>query len=413
MSATLIKNVSIQYPGHQLDGKTVDLLISNGRIKSIGKNLKDDQATVIDRQSVICLPALVDAQCTIGEPGLEEKETLESAAKAANAGGFSHLIMLPNTDPCIDNKAQLQFIRNATKSQKVQIMAYGAVSLGANGTALSEMFDMRSHGAVAFTDGKNSVQDANLMKRALEYAKNFDGWICNFPNDHAIAPGGLVNESVHNTHLGLKQSPSLAEELMLVRDLELLRYTASKLLVSTISTERSVTLIKEYKAKSLNLLSSVALPNLLYTENDLSSFDSNFKTLPLLRGESDRQALIKGIKQGTIDIICTDHTPENIENKEREFDHANPGMTMLETALSLVNEHLIGSLTWGDIAKSMSMVPRKFAGLPMPDLEAGANFEFTLFDTETVWTYNGKTAKSLSANSPVFGQELKGKVLKP
>ncbi|MEZ4722825.1 MAG: dihydroorotase [Flavobacteriales bacterium] len=408
---TLLRKVTIHYPGHKLNGKTVDFLLSGSKIEQIGAHIKAEKANEVKGQQLICMPGLIDLQCTVGEPGHEYKEDLKSASAAAEAGGFKTIVMTSSTEPVIDNKAQLQFIANHSKNLKTNILAYGAITKGAEGKELSEMFDMHSSLAVAFSDGKRPVKDVNMMKRALEYVKNFNGLVCSFPLDERLNPGAMVHESESNTLLGIKQMPDLAEEIMLNRDLYLLEYTNSRMHVSTVSCEGSVKLLSEAKRKKLNVTSGVALANLIYTDKALQGFDSVYKVNPPLRESADRKALIKGLKNGSIDVIVTDHTPENIENKDREFDHAAYGMTMLETALSLINMELSQDLDWEDIAKLMSLNPRAIIGMKDPKLEEGSSFDFTVFDTKVKWVYDKKTCKSKSHNSPMFGKELIGKVV--
>jgi dihydroorotase len=408
---TLIKQVQLVYPNHPVNGSRIDILVEDGTILALGEALTDlEFDREIRKSELILLPGLIDMQCTVGEPGFEDKEDLITIDEAAQAGGFKTIVVLPTTDPVIDNKSQVNFIQNHSVGMKTKIECYGSITKGALGKDLSELFDLHNNGVVAFSDGKNAIADVNLMKRALEYTKGFEGMICSYPHDERINPGGMINESASNSQLGIKQTPGLAEEIMLNRDLFLLDYTKSRLHVSTISTKGSTDLIRTAKGQSLSLTVGVALHNLLYNESALKGFESNYKTQPPLRGESDRLALIEALADGTIDIIITDHTPEKIENKEREFDHASYGMTMLETALSLINMHL-KDLPWDRVAQAMSIAPRKMCGQDLPVLMAGAPFDFTLFDKDEKWVYDSKTCQSKSSNSPSFGSELLGKVI--
>ncbi|HAW20146.1 MAG TPA: dihydroorotase [Flavobacteriales bacterium] len=408
---TLIKQVQLVYPNHPVNGNNIDILVEDGTIVAVGEALVNVEFdTEIKSDNLILLPGLIDMQCAVGEPGFEDKEDLSTIDKAAQAGGFKTIVVLPTTEPVIDNKSQVNFIQSHSMELRTKIQCYGSITRGAQGKDLSELFDLHSNGVVGFSDGKNAVSDVNLMKRALEYAKSFNGMICSYPHDERINPGGMINESASNAQLGIKQTPGLAEEIMLNRDLFLLDYTKGRLHVSTISTMGSVELIRAAKGNSQNLTAGVALHNLLFNETALSGFDSNFKTQPPLRGESDRKALIEAVIDGTIDILVTDHTPENIENKDREFDHASYGMTMLETALSLINTHL-KDLPWDCVAQSMSLAPRKLCNQALPVLMAGADFDFTLFDKDEVWVYDAKTCQSKSTNSPYFGSELQGRVI--
>jgi dihydroorotase len=411
--STLIKNANIIYPGHTFHGSTLDILVENGKITKIASGIENTgEFKEVNAQSLMLFPALVDAQCTIGEPGFEYKEDLHSAAEAAKNGGFSVLMMLPNTNPVLDNRGQLEYLKQKTAGLGVNIKPYSNISKEGNGVDLSEMYDMHEGGASAFSDGKRSINDVNLMKRALEYTQSFGGIVCNFPFDDRINPGAMVHESKQNIKLGIKSSPSIAEELMVNRDLYLQRYAGGALHLSTISTAGSVEILHEAKARGQKVSCSVALANLLYTDASLESFDTNYKTLPVLREVSDKQALIEGLKSGVIDIIVTDHTPENIENKDVEFDHASYGMTMIETALSLINEHLIADLGWDVVIQRMAIAPRQCFNIALPDLSEGSAFEFTLFDPNHTWTYNKASKASKSANTPVYNQALKGKVIR-
>lgn len=406
----LIKQAKLIHPGDELNGHSIDILIDDKVILEVSKTIENSKADeVIDERNLILLPGLVDMQCSIGEPGEEDKEDLHSATMAAAKGGYTHICMLPSTFPTIDNKATLTGILSRASNSPVNVLVYGAISKGLRGEELSEMFDLNDGGAIGFSDGKNPVKDSNMMKRALEYAKSFDGLVCSFPYDERINPGGMVNESLENLMLGLKSVPALAEEIMLVRDLYLTEYVGSKLHVSTISTANSVKLIAEAKQRGVNVTCGVALPNLLYTESELHSFDTNYKTTPPLRSEEDRKALINGVASGIIDVIVSDHTPEIIENKDCEFDFATFGMISLETALSSLYQQ--NELSLDTMAKALSLNPRKVLNLRSPELKTGNPFDFTVFNSTTDWIYNDLERKSKSANSPLINKTLKGRVV--
>jgi dihydroorotase len=407
---TLIERATLIYPGHVSHGKAVSLLTDGKKILALNPS-KPEVKRTIDAKGMWLIPGLVDVQCHSGEPGFEDKEDLETLTLAAKAGGFKHLFILPSTEPVIDSKAQALFIQHASGTNGVQLYPLGAISKGLNGRELSEMFDMHQAGVKGFTDGKHPVSDVNMMKRALHYVQNFDGIVCSFPYDERLAPGGQVNESPANTSLGLKSTPALAEELMLNRDLYLLRYTGSKLHVSSISSAGSVNLISQAKKDGLNLSCAVALANLLFDESSLQLFDTNFKTMPPLRSQADRKALIKGLSNGSIDMVMTDHTPEVIENKDVEFNHAHHGMTMLETGLSAIHTELAKEVSMDRLVEAMSLKPRERFGIPMPLLEDGAPFDFTLFDPEASWIYTSKERRSKAMNSPHLDKSFRGKVI--
>lgn len=408
---TRILNFKALYPNHPLNGESRTVLIENNRVIALDNEAKDATADrEIDAQDLLCFPALMDAQCSVGEPGFEYKEDFQSLTKAARNGGFSSLAMTPETDPIRDSSAQVKQVIEAAEDLDIDLLPYGTISKGLDGNRLAEMYDLHKAGAIGFSDGKHPVKDVNMMKRALEYARGFDGLICSFPLDMSLNPGGIVHEGLVAAELGLKTSPALSEELMIIRDLHLLEYTKSKLHFSTISTSKAVELIRNAKGHT-NLSAAVALPNLLFSDSELKSFDTNFKTNPPLRDGDHIEALLQGLIDGTIDMIVTDHTPENPENKEVEFDHASPGMIMLETALALINMKLVDKLSWETIIKTMAINPRLRFGQKLPELNVGSRFDFTLFDTTSEWVYDKTNKGSKSENSPFYGKSLKGQVI--
>jgi len=406
-----IKNATLCYPEHKLHGKVINALISNNLIESINPAdvLKFDRE--INAKGMHLFPSLVDIHCFSGEPGHEDKEDFDSLCEAAKAGGFSDVFLLPDTHPVNDSKSGVSYIHQASKKQSVNLHALGAITKELKGQDLSEIFDMHLAGAKAFSDAKNPVGDVNMMKRALDYVKSFNGIVYSFPMDERLSPGGMVNESPNNTSLGLKTTPKLAEELLLNRDIYLLEYTGSRLHVAVISSEGSVSLIQKAKKKGLDITCSVAMSHLLFNESKLDSFDTVYKTNPPLRSESDRKALIKAINAGVIDMIHSDHCPEIIENKDVEFDQAHYGMTMLETILAAYNTYLSKDISLESMVNAMSIAPRKRFGLTMPALDEGNPFDFTLFDPKQEWTYDASTIKSKSNNSPFFNTTLTGKVV--
>ncbi|MBT3648562.1 MAG: dihydroorotase [Flavobacteriales bacterium] len=408
---TLYKEVKLIYPGTPEHGRKFDVLVENGLIKKIGKGLTVKADSVKDQKGLLCFPGLMDTQCSVGEPGFEHKESFDSLTKAAKAGGFTDVILLPNTEPVVDNRAQIEFVQRASGTNGVTLHAYGAITKSTDGKELSEMFDMHQSGAVAFSDGKKPITDVNMMKRALDYTRSFDGIVVSYPMDDRIAPGGMVNESESNTLLGLKSTPELAEEIMLNRDLYLLNYTKGRMHVSSISTTGSLSLIKQAKKDGLGISCAVTLASLLFDEGRLEEFDTNFKTQPPLRSVKTSKALLKAISLGLIDVISADHLPQEIESKDVEFDHASFGMTMLETALSAINMNLIGEVAWDDIIRALAINPRNIFGLPQPKFSEKSSFDFTVFDPNSEWEYTVKNCFSKSHNSPYINQTLRGKVI--
>lgn len=408
---TLIKNLTLHYPNTVWDGRKVDVLLEDGIVLEIENQISQTSDQLIEFDGLIGFPSLIDLQATCGEPGNEYLENLNSMSDAAARGGFSHVCLLPTTEPAVDNAAQIRNIAKHNASNGVKLLPYGALSKGCSGKQLSEMFDMQQQGAIGFTDGKSPIYDTNLMKRALEYVKPFGGWISAFPYDESVSPGGMVNESRNNVSLGIKQSPELSEEIMLNRDIYLLEYTGSRLHVSNVSSIGSIDLIRTAKSKGLSITAGVSMHNLIYNESALNDFDTNFKTQPALRSKETQRALLDAVLDGTIDVVVSDHTPVNIEAKDCEFEHAAYGMTMLETMLPLVNEKL-DDLKWAGIVQSAALRPRQILGLQAPELSVGSRFDITMFAPNESWIYDLDNCASKSHNSPEFKKELLGRVIR-
>jgi dihydroorotase len=276
---------------------------------------------------------------------------------------------------------------------------------------LAELFDMHAAGAIAFSDGKRSVQDAGLLLRAMQYAQAFNGLIINVPHHKTIAAGGQMHEGVMSTSLGLKGLPAMAEELMVQRDLSLLEYSGGRLHIHLVSTARSVSMIRAAKQAGQAVTCSVAVANLCFSDEKLSTFDSNWKISPPLRSDSDAAALLEGLEDGTIDFICSNHTPWHEEAKNLEFTYADFGMTGLETSFALCRTFLDKKLNINQLVEKMSLAPRKILGLPIPPIAVGARAELTVFDPEKEWVLEEKNVRSKSRNTPFIGQTMRGKVL--
>lgn len=330
----LIKSATILDPGSAFHQQVTDILIENGVITRIAEDI-DADAEVIDGEGKYVSPGFFDLNCNIGELGLETKEDMHSGTRAAAAGGFTGIALMPNTSPPVHSKAEIEYLLNRAKSNLVDVYPLGTISHKREGKDLAEMYDMYLSGARAFTDGNRPVQDAGLMERALLYAQGFDATVFSYPEDTAIAGKAKVNEGEVSTLLGMKGIPSLAEELMIARDLYLAEYTVSRIHFSTISTARSVELIREAKRKGLEVTCDVAAHHLVLTDEALMGFDSMYKVKPPLRTKDDVLALIKGLKDGTIDAIVSQHTPHEVEFKDVEFEMAEYGITGFQTALPL------------------------------------------------------------------------------
>lgn len=403
----LITSATINDPNSPFHHQTADILIENGVIVSIAQSIKSD-AEVFDASGKTVSPGFFDLNCNIGELGLETKEDLKSGSKAAAAGGFTGLALMPNTKPPVHSKAEVEYIVNKAKGGLVNIFPLGTISHQCEGKDMAEMYDMHLSGAKAFTDGKYPVQDAGLMERAMLYVQGFGGSVFSYPEDRSIAGKAKVHEGEISTLLGMKGIPALAEELMISRDLYLAEYTGSKVHFSTVSTERSVDLIRQAKAKGLHVTCDVAAHHLVLTHHDLLGFDSRYKVKPPLRTDADVKALINGLKDGTIDAIVSQHTPHEIEFKDVEFEVAEYGMIGLQTAFSLAVQ---AGLSADDIVQKLSVNPRKILNIDIPVIAQGQKADLLVFDTEQKWTYTKENNLSRSYNSPFIEKQLTGKVL--
>ena len=403
----LIKSATILDPGSPFHQQVADILIENGIIARIAEDIEAD-AELVDAEGKYVSPGFFDLNCNIGELGLETKEDMHSGTRAAAAGGFTGVALMPNTVPPVHSKAEIEYLLNRAKNNLVDVYPLGTISHKREGKDLAEMYDMYLSGAKAFTDGNRPVQDAGLMERALLYAQGFDALVFSYPEDTAIAGKAKVNEGEISTLLGMKGIPSLAEELMIARDLYLAEYTVSKIHFSTISTARSVELIREAKRKGLEVTCDVAAHHLVLTDEALMGFDSMYKVKPPLRTKDDVTALIKGLKDGTIDAIVSQHTPHEVEFKDVEFEVAEYGIVGLQTALVLA---LRSGLPVEMLVDKLAINPREILGVAVPVIAEGEQANLVLFDTDAEWEYTGKNNRSKSVNSPFIGHNLKGKVL--
>jgi dihydroorotase len=400
-SATLIDSQLKSYPN-------TDVLVVDGKIAAIGKDLSvPADAEIIEADGSILAPGFCDLNVNAGEPGFETKEDLHSLARAAFAGGITALALQPNTNPPLHSKAQISYICSTAADLPVAIYPLGTISHERKGEALAELFDMYQAGALAFTDGDKPLAHAGVMSRALLYTKGFGARIFSYAEDASVAANAMVNEGFVSTYLGLKGNPALAEELMISRDIELAAYNQSPIHFSTISSAKSVQLIREAKAKGIAVTCDVAAHHLILTEEALLGFDSNYKVKPPLRTEEDRNALLAGLADDTIDAVVSQHTPHEIEFKALEFGLAAYGIIGLQTLLPLA---LKAGLTTRDIIKKLALEPRKILGLALPKIAEGEAADLVLFDPKAKWVFDEQTNASKSANSPFMGYEFTGKV---
>ncbi|PRD55916.1 dihydroorotase [Sphingobacterium gobiense] len=409
MDNILISSAQLIVPGHPQNGNIVDILIEAGNISLIAPRIKptNKQIHVIDGKGRIVSAGFFDLHANFGEPGLETKEDIITGTAAAAAGGYTGVAVYPNTNPPIHSRSEVALVVNSAKGNIVDVYPVGTISKRREGKELAELYDMQLAGAIAFSDGDHAVQQASLMGRALLYAKGFEGLVISFPEDESVAGGHQMNEGQMSTYLGMKGKPNLAESLMVSRDLFLAEYNDARIHFTSISTAESVDLIKKAKAKGLNVTCDVAAHNLVYTDEEVIGFDSNFKVNPPLRTKKDIKALLKGLKEGTIDAVVSQHTPHEVEYKNVEFHIAKEGILGLQTTLPFLIE---AGFNADDIVRYLVVQPRQVVGKEIPTFEVGSEANLVLFDMNEKWMLNTNTNKSKSENSPVFGQELRGKV---
>jgi len=405
----LLKKVLIADANSPFDKANKDILIDNGKIISIKDNITEKADTTIEDELTVS-PGWVDSFSHFCDPGYEFKETIETGAAAAIAGGFTHVFVLPNTQPVVHSKSQVEYIVQKSKSLGTTIHPLGAVTKNIEGKDLAEMYDMHASGAIAFCDGLNPVQIPGLFLKALQYVKAFDGILIQMPLDKTIGTHGLINEGIVSTQLGLPGIPAIAEEIIIKRDIDLLKYTNSKLHITGISTAKSVLLIEEAKAEGLQISCSVTPYHLFFCDEDLHDYDTNLKVNPPLRSKSDMLALRKAVIAGSIDCIASHHMPQNWDNKTCEFEYAKYGMIGLETSFAVVN-HILPELTDQQLIKLFSTNARNIFNLAPATIEEGVNAELTLFNRNTNTLLRKENIKSKSYNTAFINKELKGKVI--
>jgi len=402
----LLKSATIIDTTSKYHKKKVDILINNGVIEKIGSSIKAENVDKeISLKDLHVSKGWFDSSVSFGEPGFEERETIENGLKTAALSGFTEIGLNPNTDPVIDNNSSITSILSKAKDLAVKIYPIGALTRKSHGVDLAEMYDMFQAGAVAFGDYKSAVMHPNLLKLALLYAQNFDGLVQSYPQDNDIAGHGLVNEGNNSTKLGLKGIPAFAEELQITRDLAILEYTGGKLHIPTISTEKSVKLIKDAKKKGLDVSCSVAIHNLIFTDDLLAEFPTTAKVLPPLRTKKDIKALLKGVQNGTIDMVTSDHMPIDIEHKKVEFENAMNGTIGLESAFGAL--HSILSL---DETITLLTKGRSRFNIEEPEIKEGAKAILSLFNPNIHYSFSEADIHSTSKNSLFIESELSGKV---
>ncbi len=407
---TLIKQVKIADPKSKYNGQTMDVLIEDQNIISISEKLDGKADQIIDQVGLMIAPGFVDPFVHFCDPGLEHREDLQSGVEAAMQGGYTVTFTIPNTQPVVDTKSQVTYIKQNSQQLPIHVLPIGAISKKVEGKDLAEMIDMYNNGAVAFSDGLHPVQSTLLFLKALQYVKAFDGVAIQMPIDKSLGSLGLMNEGILSTKLGLPGIPAIAEELIISRDIELLRYTASKLHITGVTTAKGLAMIAAAKKEGIQITCSVTPYHFFYNEEDLEQYDTLLKVLPPLRTKLDQAALLKGIEDGTVDCISSHHMPQNWDGKTIEFENAKAGIASIETSYATV-QHLLPNLNSTKIAALFSVNAREIFNLPLATIQENKEAEFTLFTNQSITQLSKQNSKSKSANSPFWDKPLNGKII--
>ncbi len=412
--------------GHIIDpalgfGAEAHILIKDGLIAEIvsdspkarAQTAAMDRSRVINAQGKIVVPGLIDMHVHLREPGREDEETVESGCRAAAAGGFTSVCCMPNTTPRIDNQETVKFVQDRAKNADARVYVVGAITKDIAGKELSEIGDLVKMGAVAITDDGNYVQNPEIMRRALEYAKMFDIPVMQHAEDQYLCAGAVMNESFQSTRLGLGGAPAVAEEIAVLRDIALCRMTGARLHFQHITTRGAVEAIRKAKQEGVHVTAEVTPHHLILTDEEIGrQFNTNLRVNPPLRTRQDQEALVEGLIDGTIDCIASDHAPHSAEEKDCEFDKAPPGTTGLETTLGLVKTYIIdrGYLNWADAVKKMTVNPARILNLPGGSLAIGSPADITIVDPDRQWQVEADKFRSRSRNSAFIGFRLSGQV---
>ncbi len=409
----LIRKAHIVDPKNKID-QTLDLRIKNGHVAEIGKDLEASGEKVLEAKGFHLLPGLIDLHTHFREPGFEQKETIESGGRAALRGGFIGCVSMPNTDPACDHQSVIDNIIRKAREVPFHLFPAGALSKGREGKELSEMADLKRAGIWAVTDDGSWVPDSLLMRRAMEYASMLDLLVVSHCEDSRLSAKGVMNEGLMSTRLGLKGIPNESEEVAVARDIQLARLTGARLHLAHVSTEGSVQLIREAKERGLKVTAEVTPHHLALTDQDVEGYDTHRKMSPPLRTEKDREALVQGLKEGTIDCVATDHAPHTAEEKMLEFDEAPFGVIGLETALSVCLTELVHKkkMTLNEVVERMSLRPAQILKLQegFGEILKGAEANVTLVDLDEEWVVSPDDFVSKSRNSCFIGRKLKGRV---
>lgn len=403
----LIRNARIHQPNNPLHGQQTDILIEEGIIRKIGQNLPAQDCRVVEYGNLHVSAGWMDCFANFCDPGFEYKEDMASGARAAAAGGYTDVMLIPNTLPVISNKSQVEYLIKQSADTPVYVHPIGTISRNAEEKELSEMYDMAQAGALAFSDGHSPVQSSGMLQKALEYILAFHAVIIQLPDDRSIGTHGLMSEGVISTRLGLQGKPAIAEEIMVARDIELVRYTGSRIHLTGISTRKSLELIAAAKAEGLPVTCSATPYHLLFCDEDLEGYDTNLKVNPPLRTRDDRDALADAVKNGTVDFIASHHQPEDYDHKVCEFEKADFGMETLESVFGAAQ---VSGISTNRFITMQTESIRKIFGLPAPEIKEGNEARLTLFDPDAAYYFSEENIYSQSVNNAFINKQLRGKV---
>ena len=404
----LLRHVKIFDPSSPFHQQTADIFVQDGIIRSIGNNIEVSAEHTIDGATLTASPGWVDLFAHFPDPGFEYKETIASGSAAAAAGGFTDVLLLPNTVPVVHHKSAVEYIVQRSKYLPVTLHPIGAVTKNAEGKELAEMYDMHQSGAIAFGDGNNSIQSAGMVLKALQYIKAIGKTLIQVADDKSISAHGLMNEGIVSTRLGLPGKPAIAEEAMISRDIELTRYTDSSIHFTGVSTAKGIDLVRLAKAEGLNVSCSVTPYHLYYCDEDLIEYDSNLKVNPPLRTGFDRDELRRGVIDGTVDCIASHHAPHEKDSKIVEFEYAREGMIGLQTSFAVVRSILPG-LNLERLIEMFCTNARSLFHLPAASIQEGQSACISMFASDEKWMFKEQQNRSRSFNSPFFGKEFTGK----
>jgi dihydroorotase len=410
MQSYLLKNIQIYDTKSPYHGQTGDMAIQDGQIADFGQGIDEsDYSRIIDFSGCIATPAFVDVRCNSSEPGYEQRETIHSLNRAAFAGGYSHVALLPNCDPPRQTRSDIEFLINQVREQPVRFLPLGAITKDLKTDELAEMYDMKSHGAIAFSNANHPLDNIGTMSRVLQYTRSFDGLVYSFCHQPELSKGAYVAEGTVAVSLGLKGIPQMAEYLQVQRDIELADYHQSSIHISKVSTERSVELIRQAKLQGIKVTCDVAVMNLVLTDETLMDFDSNLKLMPPLRQANDVKALWEGIQDGTIDAICSDHHPQETEKKNVEFENASYGAISIQIAFSLAVEgrnRFAPGISDDVLISRFNEGGARVLGLDLQAINKDMAVSFTIINPHKQTILTSRNNLSLSHNSYYFDKPL-------